>query len=487
MKRLFCLVLALLCLVGCGQKTIAPAPRVESNTAAPTSIPSSAATAVPTSAPSPTATAAPTQAPATPVPTETVLPTASPNRTPKPIQEASFMEELLSQDGEPIRSQIEALLTDESLSKESFLATFDKIVQQAYALQESVIAVSAKGRTLTAARRDRTVAALQELMGEDALEALRTAYARCTGTGEDLPLQAYTDAIGALLQTVQGMEDRTVPFYRMDARGAAEYLTVLSRYMGEPVSPNSVFEALEELAQTEAYALSAALQADPEAGRKKERLSLGSYAQNMAFLCQITRELYALPDGFVLPVPAEHAEQGSMDLLELAFHQYPGMAFLKAYAAQASESVQNRWANASDGYLAGIAVHSSYAVIPYLADYGLDYVQYRWYEDMLDVTLTGMVALLIHYYGYAQQDVAAYLEVWGAESFAKYLYDEAMTDPFESLVAAYGYWRYLDICQAALDAGCDNERRFLQEYVAAGPMPFDELKEYMVRAYQNQG
>ena len=62
-----------------------------------------------------------------------------------------------------------------------------------------------------------------------------------------------------------------------------------------------------------------------------------------------------------------------------------------------------------------------------------------------------------------------------------------MFDPFDSLVAVYGYYAYLDICQAALDAGCESEARFLADYLAAGPAPYGPLKEYMVGLYENAG
>ena len=56
-----------------------------------------------------------------------------------------------------------------------------------------------------------------------------------------------------------------------------------------------------------------------------------------------------------------------------------------------------------------------------------------------------------------------------------------------TLLSVNGYWQYLDICQAALDAGCETEQRFLQDYLASGPAPYEALKEYMVGLYQNQG
>ena len=189
----------------------------------------------------------------------------------------------------------------------------------------------------------------------------------------------------------------------------------------------------------------------------------------------------------MLPVTYVAEQEKEMDLLQLAFRYYPGMTFLKAYGAQAPEEQQARWASAPNGYLAGLAVHGSYAVISYLESFELEYVQYRWYEEMLYKTLTGISALLIHYYGYSEADLAEYLKSWGAESFTEYLYNAAMFDPFECVIASYGYYQYLDICQAALDAGCENEQRFLQDYLAAGPAPFRELKEYMVSLYQIEG
>ena len=207
----------------------------------------------------------------------------------------------------------------------------------------------------------------------------------------------------------------------------------------------------------------------------------------LSLLRRITQDLCSLPDGSLLPVTYVTEQEKEMDLLQLAFRYYPGMTFLKAYGAQAPEEQQARWASAPDGYLAGLAVHGSYAVISYLESFELEYVQYRWYEEMLYKTLTGISALLIHYYGYSEADLAEYLKSWGAESFTEYLYNAAMFDPFECVIASYGYYQYLDICQAALDAGCENEQRFLQDYLAAGPAPFRELKEYMVSLYQIEG
>ena len=473
MKRLISILIVLILLFGCGQKVIAPSTMSESTTASPT------ATVTPTAVP----TAAPTASPVSTSTPPPVLATFSPQRSPK----ACFAEELLSQDGEPIDSEIRALLGSESLSKDEFHDRFCTIIRLVDDLAQSLLELVNQGRTLSADRKAQTVNVLMALMGPAMLDTLQNAYDKCSGTGEELPLSAYSSSMDALLRSIQESEERTVPFFGLGSEVAKEYKTVLDRYMGERVVPRTLFTALEELAQTEAYAINTALKADPEAGRKKEPISFGSFAENMAFLCKVAEELCPLPDDSRLIVPKVTEAEAQMDLLELAFRWYPGMAYLKAYADRSSEAQKTRWANAPDGYLAGLAVHCSYAVVPYLTEFGLDYVQYRWYEDMLDVTLTGIVALLIHYYGYSTADLAAYLKGWGAEDFVGYLYDRAMSDPFESLVASYGYYQYLDICQAALDAGCENERRFLQDYLATGPAPFQELKEYMNNLYQNEG
>lgn len=470
MKRLVALLLILSLLPGCGQRVIAPSGSSQGTYTAPP------ATAVPT--------ATPTSIPATPEPTATPRPALA-TFAPR-AADARFAEELLSAEGEPIASEIQYLLTADGLSKEAFFVRFSDMVSLAKTLQGSLLDLVDRGRTLTADRRDRTVDALTRLMSRETLDALQDAYDGCAGTGEALPLGDYSWAMNALVRDLRGMEARTMPFFSLDADAARDYRAALDRYMGEPIMPRRLFSALEELAQTEAYALNAALKAFPEAGRMKEPISFGSYSENMAFLLRFTEDLCPLPDGASLPAPRMVQGEGEMDLFELAFHQYPGLAFLKAYAAHAPAAQQARWTNAPDGYLVGLAVHLSYAIVPALEEeFGLEYAQYRWYETMLDVTLTGITALLIHYYGYSEGDLAAYLETWGAESFTEYLYDSAMVDPFDSLIAAYGYWQYLDICQAALDAGCPTEQRFLREYLAAGPAPFEALKEYMVGLYQN--
>ncbi len=390
-------------------------------------------------------------------------------------------------DGEPIRSELYRLLTDTDWTKASFYADFEDIHQQVNVLDDAVLFLSERGRTMTRNRKQDMVTALTTLIDGELLDALDTAYVNCGGQADELPVSSFAASMSALIEHIQGMEDRTVPFHGLYASGAKGYLEVLTRFIGEKATPRSIYTALEELTQTEAYALAAALNADPEAGRKREAITRGSYEENMAFLAGVTRELYDLDGGFVLPIPYMDAAAEGMELAELGYRLYPGLAFLKAYGDRLPEPDRERWNQASYGYLAGIAVHASYEVNLNLPEFELNYLQYRWYEDMLDVTMTGLSAFLIHYYGYTKADLAAYLKEWGAEDHTEYLYGKAMDDPFESLAASYGYYCYLDICQAALDAGCESEDRFLRDYLAAGPMPFPELKEYMVRLYQNQG
>jgi len=470
MKRLICVLLAVLLLLGCGREVITPASAVET-----------------TPGMSPTPASAPVEI--TPAPSPTQAPTAVPLPTcvPRRGQDAAFAEELLSHDGEPLLSRVKELLAGEKLTKKAFYSQFADLIRRVKELDEAFLHLQERGRALTADRREKTVEALTVLMSAETMDALLSVYARCPGEGEDLPISDYAAAMDDLIGHVQAAEERTVSFYDLDERGAGEYREDLSRYLGEPIAPQKILAALESLAQTEAYALSAALQADPEAGRKRERITFGSLEQDLHFLYTHTESLCPLPDEARLPELSKDATGQDRDLLHLAFYGYPGMAFLRAYSAHVPAEQRIRWANAPDGYLAGLAIHAAYTVVPQLGEFGLDYVQYLWYEEMVDVALTGICALLIHYYGYSARSIAAYLEGWGAASFAGYLYDRAMFDPFECLVAAYGYWCYLDICQAALDAGCTSEALFLRDYLAAGPAPYEALKEYMVRKYQKQG
>lgn len=472
MKRRISLLLLWIMLMGCGPRVIGPQPQ---STA-------SAAFAAVTSTPGPVYTLEPTAL----TPTTAPLPVLA-TFAPRAVARALYPEELLSEEGDPIGAEIRSLIAGEELTKPAFLTRFVSLIQQIDDIRQSFLRLSDEERTLTADRKERTLAALQPLADEGALNALQTAYARCPGEGEALPVTAYGSAMAALQAAIRALPDRTVTYF--DARNDTprEYMAVIAGYMGEPVEADDIFRALEELMQTEAYAISAALQMDPEAARKKEPIFFGGFAKNMAFLCQITGELCPLPDDAMLPMPREYEGDGNLNLFQLAYRFYPGRAFLKVYAAHAPQDQQSRWANAPEGYLQGLAVHNAYAVIPHIKGYGLDYLQYKWYEDMLDRTMTGMTALLIHHYGYSQQDLGEYLAGWGAKDFAGYLYEKAMSDPFDSLVAAYGYYRYLDICQAALSAGCPDEVAFLRDYLAAGPAPYAALKEYMVSLYQNRG
>ncbi len=471
MKRLICILLVFLLIAGCYQQRITPSAQTE--TIQPTQTTSALPALIPSSVPT------------TPAPSITPCPLL-PSFAPVCNYELCFAEEVLTVEGDPIDSEIRTLLSIEETSKKEFLERFTNLIQRADDLSKTIRILSGRGRTFTADRKEKTVRALFLLVSNGMLDTIQSAYISCQGEGEELPLDDYVAALEALAQDVLDMEERTVPFFSLDAGAVKDYKSVLSRYMGEDFVPNEAFSALEELVQTEAYALNTALQADPEAARKKAPISLGDYTRNVSFLRKITHEFCSMP-GISLPIPFYYDADEEMDLLELAYRHYPGKAFARAYAAQTSEEQQTRWANASDAYIEGISVHGSNVILSYLEEFGLEYVQYCWYREMLYATLTGVCALLIHYYGYTEKDLAAYLQGWGAEEYMDYLYQRALADPFRSLIASYGYYQYLDICEAAMDAGCESEQRFLTDYLAAGPAPFEALKAYMIDLYEKQG
>lgn len=477
MKRLISVLLALLLLAGCGQKVITPTQHSVATAA-------STGTVLPTASPvqetpTPTPTPAPAAAP------RPVLPTFAPMVS----AEALFPEELLSANGDPILSQVRALCAARDMTKVEFFSCFQNLIELVDDLDAELLRLSAAGRILTADRKAETLESLTSLVSDKTLRALQDAFAACDGAGEALPVTEFSRAMKALIRDVRGMQARTATFFDLGPDTPRAYLRVLSRYMGEAVTPADVFDALEVLMETEAIALNAALKADPEAGRKKELISLGSFEENMAFLIRVSKDLCPLQEGAALPVPPKTEDEADLDLLTLAYRYYPGLGYLKAYSVGVSEEQRPRWADAPAGYLRGLAVHNSFAVLPYIEAEGfeLEYLQYKWYEHMLDVTMTAMASLLIHYYGYTEKDLSAYLKDWGADSFTGYLYAKAMDDPFDSLVAVYGYYHYLDICEAALDVGCPTEKQFLRDYLAAGPAPYASLKEYMVSLYQKQG
>jgi hypothetical protein len=471
MKRSLCILLVLSLLIGCGPKVVSPQGELLESVA-PSFIPD-----LPSEKPS----AEPTPF-ALPEILHPPLPTYAP-RDPSPVL---FPEELLALQEKPFLDELRSLLISDDLTKGAFAERFRALIRQVDAMDKGICDLWKEGRTITAGRKEQAIDLWTSLLDKDTADDLEKAYAACSGEGADLPITEYCEAVATFLSHVRDMEERQVPFFDLDS-GASDYITVLSRCMGEPVDHSDVFSSLEQLLQTEAYAISAALQADPEAARKKIPISMGDLSQNLSFLRKVANDLCPLPDGSSIPLTGGWKADEKKDLFELAYSYCPGMQYLKLYAAHASNDQQSRWANAPEGYLRGLSLHNSYAIIPFMEDFELDYLQYQWYEQTLDVTLTGMTALLIHYYGYTTQDLADYLKGWGAEGFTGYLYNKAMTDPFNNLVAAYGYFRYLEICQAALDSGCENEERFLRDYLAAGPAPYESLKAYMVSLYQNEG
>ena len=470
MKRYLCLFLAFFLLLGCSQAIIRPQGQGSASE-------QPAQTPVPTGAP---LTAAPTEAP-TPAPAPvSALPTFPPFS-----REVRFAEQALSFDAEPFASQLFGLLQAPGDGKEAFYARFQALIEGLGEAERELDRLSASGRTMSQDRAAQTIESLRALSSAENLDALADVYAALPGDGEPLPAAAFSAAVDALCRKLESLPPREETFYVLGA--AADYRKALCGYLGEDVLPKDLLLGMETLAQTAAYALQDALNADPEAARKKEPLTFGSLDMDLAFLRRVTETDLPLPSTEELPPLALRPGYEKMELPKLAFYTYPGMGYLKVFASLCPEAQQARWADAPAGYLAGLSLHGSYSILAYLGDFGADYVLYRWYEELLYATLTGISALLIHYYGYSRSDLADYLSAWGAASFADYLFDQAMFDPFDSLVAVYGYYAYLDICQAALDAGCESEARFLADYLAAGPAPCGPLKEYMVGLYENAG
>ena len=143
MKRLSCILLALLLLVGCRQRTISPRPESKGDYIAHE---------MPTAAP----TIQPPQASPTPAVTEPPRPALA-TFAPVSDTEPLFAEEVLSQDGEPIFSQIRALLSDKDLSKQDFHNRLSAIIAQAEEMDQTLRLLFERGRTLTEERKESIV------------------------------------------------------------------------------------------------------------------------------------------------------------------------------------------------------------------------------------------------------------------------------------------------------------------------------------------
>jgi hypothetical protein len=141
--------------------------------------------------------------------------------------------------------------------------------------------LSASGRTVSSDRAAQTIESLRALSSAENLDALADAYAALPGDGEPLPAAAFSTAVDALSRKLESLPPREETFYALGA--AADYRKALCGYLGEDVLPKDLLLGLETLAQTAAYALQDALNADPEAARKKEPLTFGSLDRDLAF------------------------------------------------------------------------------------------------------------------------------------------------------------------------------------------------------------
>ncbi|MBQ7278477.1 MAG: hypothetical protein IJR17_04670 [Clostridia bacterium] len=384
--------------------------------------------------PSPTGTSLPTQNPLPPLPTL------------EPRGDAVFAEELFSFEGSGLLLEYAAL---EPKGISAFALKLEALAVQLQSLSD-------EGRGLTAREGMLTASNLEPLLQREKL----------------------AESAGKLMDVLKN-QNRTESFFTDDGTGAEAYREALSRYMGEAAAPGDMLLALETQLETQAHILGAILDADSQVVRKQSPFTKGSFEKDMALLYGATEELCP-------SVPLKMIESDVLgaagDIPRMAFWYYPGQCYLAAYGEAGDQAP--RWRNASMGYLWGLGIHFSHSVLPYLSDMGTAVVLYGWNERLLEEALTGVSALLIHYYGYSEAELEQYLSAWGAGDHGEVFYNRAMDDPFTSLVGVYGYTRYTSLMEEAIALGCKDERQFLDDYLALGPAPYAELREHLLAKYE---
>lgn len=165
----------------------------------------------------------------------------------------------------------------------------------------------------------------------------------------------------------------------------------------------------------------------------------------------------------------------------LAHEGYPGHLYQNVYYRQQDRPLLSYALNFS-GYTEGWATYAELYSYKYLG-YSKDEVGILRNNMIISLCIYGLCDIGIHYYGWGENEVLAFLNENGSydEATAHSLYTNIIDEPGSYLKYTIGYMEFMKLKEAAKTCwGGDFSEMAFHEYVlSVGPAPFDVLKSYM--------
>ncbi len=165
----------------------------------------------------------------------------------------------------------------------------------------------------------------------------------------------------------------------------------------------------------------------------------------------------------------------------LAHEGYPGHLYQNVYFRQQNGPLLSYALNFS-GYTEGWATYAELYSYKYLG-YSKDEIGILRNNMIVSLCIYGICDIGIHYYGWGQDDVSAFLNEHGTydEETVHSLYTNIIDEPGSYLKYTIGYMEFMKLKKAAQENWGQefSEMAFHRFVLSIGPAPFDVLNRYM--------
>lgn len=165
----------------------------------------------------------------------------------------------------------------------------------------------------------------------------------------------------------------------------------------------------------------------------------------------------------------------------LAHEGYPGHLYQNVYYRQQNGPLLSYALNFS-GYTEGWATYAELYSYKYLG-YSKDEIRILRNNMIVSLCIYGICDIGIHYYGWGQDDVSAFLNEHGTydEETVHSLYTNIIDEPGSYLKYTIGYMEFMKLKKAAQENWGQqfSEMAFHTFVLSIGPAPFDVLNRYM--------